>query len=96
MIIEHCFICHIPGQTFLVTSLKEISFTVKHTYFFSLKVNDKGILRVFNFSKTQPRPVAKNATPRPSVRIELTSPRNWCDALPTEPRRPLLRACHEV
>ena len=41
-----------------------------------VKINDKDILRlVFKFSKTQPRPVAKNATPRPSVRIELTRPR---------------------
>ena len=30
-----------------------------------IRVNDKDILRV---SKIQPRPVAKNATPRPSVR----------------------------
>ena len=33
------------------------------------KVNIKDILRVCKFFKTQPRPVAKNATPRPSVRI---------------------------
>ena len=26
-------------------------------------------IRVYRFSKTQPRPVAKNATPRPSVKI---------------------------
>ena len=35
-------------------------------------ITSKGnILRVWKFSKTQPRPVAKNATLRPSVRIEL-------------------------
>ena len=27
-----------------------------------------------NVYRTQPRPVTKNATPRPSVRIELTTP----------------------
>ena len=43
-------------------------------YFNIVKVNDKDILRVCKFSKTQPRPVAKNATPRPSVRIELATP----------------------
>ena len=32
-------------------------------------------LCVCNSSKTQPRPVAKNATPSPLVRIELTTPR---------------------
>ena len=57
--------------------------------FVYIKVSDKDILRVRKFSKNQPRPVARNATPRPSVRIELTTPRIWFDALPTEPRRPL-------
>ena len=37
-----------------------------------MKVNDKDILQVRKFSKTQPRPVAENTTPMPSVRMELT------------------------
>ena len=36
--------------------------------------NNIGILHSIT-SETQPRPIAKNATPRPSVRIELTTPR---------------------
>ena len=41
-------------------------------------------------SKSAPA-VAKNATPRHSVRIELTTPQILCDALPTEPRRSVWR-----
>ena len=44
--------------------------------YYEQKLNDKDILRACKFSKTQPRPVAKNATPRPLVRIELTTPAN--------------------
>ena len=48
-------------------------------------MDNKDISQVCKFSKTQPRPVTKNGTPRPSVRIELTTARILCDALPTEP-----------
>ena len=65
------------GSSYSAHSSRGFSVTdyIEYLSYMYLKVNDKDILRVWKFSKTQPRPVAKNATPRPSVRIELTTPR---------------------